>query len=162
MLTALTLWQLRGFLAVLQKGSFTRAAERLHVAQPSLSQEIRQLEHSLGGPLFERLPRSIRLTELGRQFDSPARAVVLGAERAERVGRAAFGTELGQLKISITRLRRAHPGVSVRLYELGHRAMLAERVRSGLADLAVGPSPQRWAGQLVGVAGGVRGGLAAG
>jgi DNA-binding transcriptional LysR family regulator len=46
MLTAMTLWQLRCFLAVLQEGSFTRAAERLHVAQPSPSQQVRQLEHS--------------------------------------------------------------------------------------------------------------------
>jgi DNA-binding transcriptional LysR family regulator len=158
----MTLRQLQYFLAVIQEGSFTRAAEQLHVAQPSLSQQVRQLEQGLGGPLFERLPRSIRLTELGRQFEAPARAVLVATERAERVARATLGTEVGQLEIatvrsvavgilpsSITRLRRAHPGVSVRLHEFGHRAMLEDRMRAGLAELAVGPSPQRWDGPSV-------------
>jgi len=157
----MTLRQLTYFLAVVEEGSITRAAQRLHVAQPSLSQQIRRLETTLGGALIERLPRSVRLTPFGRQFEGPARAVVLAAERAERVARAALGTQTGELEIatvrsiavgilprSITRLRAAHPGVSVRLHEFGHRATLEERVRSGLADVAIGPCPQRWDGPL--------------
>ena len=157
----MTLRQLTYFLAVVEEGSITRAAQRLHVSQPSLSQQIRRLETTLGGALVERLPRSVRLTPFGRQFEGPARAVVLAAERAERVARAALGTQTGELEIatvrsiavgilprSITRLRAAHPGVSVRLHEFGHRATLEERVRSGLADVAIGPCPQRWDGPL--------------
>ncbi len=53
------------FLAVAEHGSFTRAASALHVSQPALSQQIRQLEESLGVPLFDRSGRTIRLTDAG-------------------------------------------------------------------------------------------------
>ena len=63
------------FLAVAEHGSFTRAASALHVSQPALSQQIRQLEESLGVPLFDRSGRTIRLTDAGevwRQYASRA------------------------------------------------------------------------------------------
>lgn len=157
----MTLRQLTYFLAVVEEGSITRAAQRLHVAQPSLSQQVRALERHLGGALIERLPRSIRLTPLGRQFEPHARDVVLAAERAAKVAHAVHTTQAGELEVatvqsiaagllpsSIARWRRAHPGVTMRLHEFGHRAVLEERVRSGLADLAIGPRPQRWPGPL--------------
>jgi DNA-binding transcriptional LysR family regulator len=158
----MTLRQLGYFLAVVEDESITRAAQRLHVAQPSLSQQLRQLERSLGGALIERLPRTVRLTSLGRVFEPQARAVVLAAERAERVAAAALNSEIGDLEIatvrsvavgilpgSIMRWRAAHPHVTVRLHEFGHRDLLEDRVRRGLADLAVGPCPARWAGPVV-------------
>ncbi|GAB0501252.1 hypothetical protein KU15F69_05700 [Escherichia coli] len=58
------------FLAVAEHGSFTRAASALHVSQPALSQQIRQLEESLGVPLFDRSGRTIRLTDAGEVCDS--------------------------------------------------------------------------------------------
>lgn len=58
------------FLAVAEHGSFTRAASALHVSQPALSQQIRQLEESLGVPLFDRSGRTIRLTDAGKSGDS--------------------------------------------------------------------------------------------
>ncbi len=162
MLTVVTLRQLGYFLAIVEEGSITRAAQRLHVAQPSLSQQLRELERSLGGALVERLPRTVRLTPLGRLFEPQARAVVLAAERAERVATAGLNSETGDLELatvrsiavgilpaSITRWRRARPGVTVRLHEFGHRSLLEDRVRDGLADLAVGPSPARWHGPVV-------------
>ena len=57
---------LRYFQAVAQEGSFTRAAEKLHMAQPPLSRQIRQFEEELGVALFERTTRALRLTEAGR------------------------------------------------------------------------------------------------
>ena len=54
--------QLRYFCAIVRAGSFTKAAEQLGIAQPSLSQQIKRLEKNLGSPLFERLGRSVRLT----------------------------------------------------------------------------------------------------
>jgi LysR family hydrogen peroxide-inducible transcriptional activator len=64
--------QLRYFCTVARTGSFTRAAEELGITQPSLSQQIRALEQRIGYPLFERLGRSIRLTEYGEQLRLPA------------------------------------------------------------------------------------------
>src|ERR1700721_2404634 len=62
------LHQLRYFSAVADTGSFSRAAEKCHVSQPSLSQQILKLEAELGGRLFDRLGRSVRLTDLGEPF----------------------------------------------------------------------------------------------
>src|SRR6266404_3646546 len=58
--------QLRYFVAVADEGSFSRAAAKVRVAQPSLSQQIRKLEAEVGHPLLDRLPRSVVLTEAGR------------------------------------------------------------------------------------------------
>ena len=62
------LHQLRYFCAVVETGSFSRAAEQSHVSQPSLSQQILKLADELGTRLFDRLGRSVRLTELGKTF----------------------------------------------------------------------------------------------
>src|SRR5882757_8473377 len=64
--------QLRYFSAVARTASFTRAAEELGITQPSLSQQIRALEQKIGYPLFERLGRSVRLTEYGERLRQPA------------------------------------------------------------------------------------------
>ena len=62
------LHQLRYFCAVARAGNFTRAAEEQHVAQPSLSQQVRKLEDELGAKLFDRFPRFARLTDFGKAF----------------------------------------------------------------------------------------------
>src|SRR5215467_6707940 len=76
------LHQLRYFCAVADTGSFSRAAEQSHVSQPSLSQQILKLEDELGARLFDRLGRSVRLTELGKTFLPRARAVLRELEAA--------------------------------------------------------------------------------
>jgi len=76
------LQQLRYFCAIAETGSFSRAAQQTHVSQPSLSQQIRKLEDELGARLFDRLGRSIRLTELGQAFLPRARAVLRDLEAA--------------------------------------------------------------------------------
>jgi len=69
----MTLRQLEYILAVARAGSFTRAAQDLHVAQPSLSQQIRALESEVGGPLLERPPGPVRLTPAGRALAAEGR-----------------------------------------------------------------------------------------
>lgn len=68
--------QLRYFCAIVKHGTFTRAAESVYVAQPSLSQQIHKLEDELGGKLFYRLPRAARLTTLGESFLPRALAIL--------------------------------------------------------------------------------------
>jgi LysR family hydrogen peroxide-inducible transcriptional activator len=74
--------QLRYVCAIAETGSFSRAAERCHVAQPSLSQQVLKLEEDLGARLFDRLGRSIRLTEAGRAFLPHARSILHQMEAA--------------------------------------------------------------------------------
>ena len=76
------LHQLRYFCAIADSGSFSRAARQTHVSQPSLSQQIRKLEDELGVRLFDRLGRTVRLTELGQTFLPRARAVLRELEAA--------------------------------------------------------------------------------
>jgi LysR family transcriptional regulator, hydrogen peroxide-inducible genes activator len=77
------LHQLRYFCAVAETGSFSRAAEQSHVSQPSLSQQIMKLEDELGARLFDRLGRSVRLTDLGKTFLPRARSVLRELEAAK-------------------------------------------------------------------------------
>src|SRR5215475_1889984 len=74
--------QLRYVCAVAETGNFSRAAERCRVAQPSLSQQVLKLEVDLGAKLFDRLGRSIRLTEAGRAFLPHARSILSQMETA--------------------------------------------------------------------------------
>ena len=78
------LHQLRYFAAVADLGSFTRAAERCLVAQPSLSQQIIKLERELGQPLFERLGRKVRMTDAGRVLYDQAVSVLTTVDDAKR------------------------------------------------------------------------------
>src|SRR5579862_3937581 len=74
--------QLRYVCAIADTGNFSRSAERCHIAQPSLSQQVSKLEEDLGAKLFDRLGRSVRPTEAGRTFISHARAVLAQLEVA--------------------------------------------------------------------------------
>jgi DNA-binding transcriptional LysR family regulator len=154
-----TLRQLEYFVTVVDEASFTRAAELLHVTQPALSHQIRTLERSAGGPLLERLPRTVRLTPTGRAMLPHARAALADAERARCAARQAAGLEVGELQIatlySITlgvlpaalrRWRQTHPEVGIRLFEHRHTEELIEAMNAGEADLAVGPEPTDWSG----------------
>src|ERR1700745_3817280 len=91
---------LESFLVIPEERWFSRAAERLLVSQPSLSQQIGVLEAELGGALFERMPRGVRLTMAGQNFLPEARGAVSHAERARRAVRTALGLEAGSLEIA--------------------------------------------------------------
>src|SRR3954447_4229939 len=154
--------QLECFVAVVDEGSFTRAARRIGITQPSLSQHIKALELELDGALLDRLPRGVSLTPAGRSLLPEARTAVRALERGRQGARSALPLELGELEIA-TVLSMAvgylprhigvwhdrHPNVSIRLHEFRHRTLLEDAVEQGVADFAVGPQPIRsWDGPL--------------
>jgi DNA-binding transcriptional LysR family regulator len=123
---------LKYFIAVAEELHFRRAAERLNISQPPLSQQVKLLELELGTALFERTNRRVALTQAGRLFLPEARAVIRQAERAGEVARKAHRGELGELRIgffpsaplvsevsrAIRSFREAYPGVQLILNEM--------------------------------------------
>src|SRR4051794_23077386 len=158
----MNLRQLECFVAVAEEGSFTRAAERVGIAQPSLSQHIRALEEELNGAVVTRLPHGAALTPAGRSLLPEARAALRAVERAYRAPRAALALEAGELEIAtvlsmavgllpgyIGAWHERYPNVAIRLHEFRHRTLLEDAVEQGVADLAIGPHPIRtWSGPL--------------
>jgi DNA-binding transcriptional LysR family regulator len=158
--------QLECFVAVVDEGSFTSAARRIGISQPSLSQHIRALEEELAGAVFERLPRGVALTPAGRSLLPEARAAVRAVERGRQGARAALAVESGELEVAtvlsmavgllpqyIQKWHQRHPNVAIRLHEFVHRRLLEEAVERGVADFAIGPLPLRsWEGPLQTVA----------
>lgn len=155
----MTLRQLSYVLAVADAGSFTEAARRLHVAQPSLSQQIRALEKELGGRLLERPPRPVRLTAAGRAFVAEARPAVSAARRAADAARATLEHGVSELRVAtvrslavsqlpaaIRRWRTTHPGMTVHLNEYAHREMAGRSVLDGESELGIAPRPLDWRG----------------
>ena len=88
---------LRYFVVVAEEQNVTRAAERLHVSQPPLSRQIRDLEEELGVELFHRTAKSLALTEAGKIFLNEARAVLLQAEKAVQTVRAVARRGAGEV-----------------------------------------------------------------
>lgn len=140
---------LRYFLTVAEEGQFTRAAERLSMQQPPLSQQIRALEEELGFELFVRLPRGVVLTAAGKAFAEDAESMLLSLQQAiGKASRIARG-ELGTISIGLTSsaafhplttevirsFRSACPGVGVELAEL-NAAEIIERLASGQIQVA--------------------------
>src|SRR5918992_346642 len=95
-----TLRQLEYLVTVVDTGSFTRAAETLHVTQPALSHQIQALERVVGGQLLERLPRSVRLTPMGRALLPHARAALADAALAVRSARQVGELEAGEVQVA--------------------------------------------------------------
>lgn len=155
MIDGVELRHLRYFAAVAEEENVTRAAERLHVSQPPLSRQIRDLEEELGVELFERTARSIRLTGAGRVFLGEARAVLLRADEAASKVRSIGRRPTGNLSVGFapsltvdllpTALRsfqKTHPSVRVSLHDMSSEEML-RGLRRGDIQLALMAHPGR-------------------
>lgn len=147
--------QLRYVCAVADTGNFSRAAERCQVAQPSLSQQVLKLEEDLGAKLFDRLGRSVRLTEAGRAFIPHARAILeqmdaarssVAAKNADLRGSVAVGvipTVAPYLMPSYTAaFARQYPDAKLRIIE-EVTAVLVEGLRDLSIDVAILALPLR-------------------
>ncbi len=140
---------LRAFVAVAEELNFTRAAERLHLAQQALSSQIRQLEERVGERLLDRTTRKVELTPAGEALLEHARSVLGGADRAVEAARAAGGGQKVRLTIGFLVPADHEPmGETLSLFaerrpDVDLRVHFAEVVdpsaglRSGLADVAV-------------------------
>lgn len=103
---------LRYFLAVAEEGNFTRAAARIGIGQPPLSQQIRDLETEIGAMLFHRVPHGAELTAAGTAFLSEAKASLAAAEKARLAAQSANRGETGRLSLGFTASSAFNPIVS--------------------------------------------------
>jgi DNA-binding transcriptional LysR family regulator len=145
---------LRYFVAVAEELHFGRAAERLHIAQPPLSRQIRDLEREIGTPLFERGSRGVHLTHAGLAFLPEARLVLAQAERAQRTAQRAARGETGRLRVGFVEAAthsgilpdvlsffRMHlPSIGLSLLEMDS-SQQADALREGRIDLGVLNTP---------------------
>lgn len=144
-------------LAIAEEGSFTRAAERLHVAQQGLSQQIADLERELGVRLFERLPRGVHLTPAGRAFLTHARAILVESASAIAEARSLVSGLCRRLRVGfppfaapetdalIAHFRGQHPGIQIELDRMLSRNQAAA-LQDGNLDVALGFMPTSAAG----------------
>ncbi|MBO2448894.1 LysR family transcriptional regulator [Actinomadura barringtoniae] len=146
----MSLRQFEYALAVAEEGSVTAAAERLHVAQPSMSQQIRGLERELGVELFDRTPTGLVPTAVGLAFLREAQVAVNAARRARATARAAADELVGELVVAaqlgfgtrqlpgaLATLRRRFPRLEVTVFEEPSSAELDRLCRRGVLDLAL-------------------------
>jgi len=140
---------LRYFVAVAEELHFGRAAQRLHIAQPPLSQQIRRLEELLGYPLFERTSRSVALTAAGKLLLERARRTLANLQRDMEETRSAGRGEVGSLHVGFVgsamlttlqeifqRYREAYPKVRLQLHE-SFTSLVAEQLLNGTLDVGL-------------------------
>lgn len=140
---------LRYFIAVAEELHFGRAAQRLHIAQPPLSQQIRRLEEMLGYPLFERTSRSVALTAAGKLLLERARRTLSNLQRDFEETRSVGRGEVGSLHIGFVgsamlttlpeifrRYRKAYPKVRLQLHE-SFTALVVEGLQNGTLDVGL-------------------------
>ena len=145
---------LRYFVAVAEELNFSRAAERLHMAQPPLSAAIRQLEQEIGSELLLRTTREVRLTGAGQAFLEGAYRTLAELERATGDARRAAAGELGSLRVAFSwsarfetlpaigrALHATHPDVTLLTEEMWNARMLPA-LRSGAIDVALSLCPE--------------------
>jgi LysR family hydrogen peroxide-inducible transcriptional activator len=147
--------QLRYFVAVADEGSFSRAAAKVRVAQPSLSQQIRKLEAEVGQPLFDRLPRSVVLTEAGRCLMDYARQILASINDARRCVDELKGEIAGNLAVGaiptiapyvlpelVVTFQKHYPQVTLEIVE-DVTSGITRRIEAGELDVAIASTCQQ-------------------
>jgi DNA-binding transcriptional LysR family regulator len=145
----MTIRQLEVFLAIAHAQSFSRAAERIHLSQPTLSEHMKELEDELAVQLFVRHSRSVSLTEAGRVFEDYATRVVATLVAGKNAIAELDGLKRGSLVIGasttpgtyvlparIAKFREQYPGIAIALH-IGNSRSVEARVRDGEVDVAV-------------------------
>ena len=145
----MNLEQLRGFVEIARLGNFTRAAEELHLAQPSLSRQISTLERELGSELFHRARGHISLTAAGEVLLPYARRMLADAGTVRREMAEIAGLRRGRVRLGappslcasivpevVGAYRAAHPGIELEITERGSRGLVAA-LAEGALDLAL-------------------------
>ncbi|GAA4477923.1 LysR substrate-binding domain-containing protein [Microbacterium panaciterrae] len=145
----MNLEQLRGFVEIARIGNFTRAAEELHLAQPSLSRQISTLERELGSELFHRARGNISLTAAGEVLLPYARRMLADAASVRREMAEIAGLRRGRVRLGappslcgsivpdvVSTFRAAHPGIELEITERGSRGLVAA-LAEGVLDLAL-------------------------
>lgn len=145
--------QLRYFIAVAEAGSFSRAAEVLHISQPPLSVQIKALEDELGVRLLDRTTRGVSLTVAGSVFFEEARAALARLDHAKNKAQRADRGDIGMLSIGFVSIadygilppalksfRSSYPLVEVQLHELTTDAQIRE-LRASRLDLGIALGP---------------------
>ncbi|CAN5568419.1 LysR substrate-binding domain-containing protein [soil metagenome] len=147
--------QLKFFLAVVDHGGFSKAAEHLMVAQPSLSQAIAGFERELGTPLFHRVGRGVVLSDAGTALVGPARTVLRDVDEADAAMRELKGLRGGRLDLItmpspgmeplttiLTAFARLHPDVTINAEAGFTPEEILDNVRSGVCEIGILGSPQ--------------------
>jgi DNA-binding transcriptional LysR family regulator len=149
-----SLRQLRVFEAVARHNSYTRAAEELHLSQPAVSMQVRQLEDEIGLPLFERLGKQVVVTEAGREVFHYSRAIGQSLREMEEVLESLKGVSRGSLRIAVAStvnyfaprlmaiFQQRHPGIGLRL-DVTNRESLVQMLDSNSVDLVLMGVPPR-------------------
>ena len=146
--------RLKIFLAIVDEGGVTRAAGKLRIAQPSLSQALQAIEREYGVELFHRVGRGLKITSAGEALVGPARQALRSLETAATVVAAVVGLDAGRLDIAalstlasdplahlIGRFRHSHPRIAVRVHEAESLVALNTLVRSGSCELGITQLP---------------------
>jgi DNA-binding transcriptional LysR family regulator len=148
----LTLRQLKVFESVARLRSFSRTAEALHLSQPAVSMQVKQLEESIGLPLFEQMGKKIFLTEAGQELFHYSRAIASQLDEMEGVLARMKGLEQGQLKITVVSTAnyfapqllanfcQRHPGITINL-DVTNREILLQQLANNETDLAIMGQP---------------------
>lgn len=146
----MTIKQLRVFLTVAQTLSFVQASEQLNISQPALSLILRSLEETLGGSLFTRTTRRVRLTPEGESFFPTASQLMADWDNAEEMMRQRFTLQLGKVSLAampsvasnmlpaiLKQFRECYPGINVTVHDVLNEKVLEmvqeERVEIGIA-----------------------------
>ena len=146
----ITIKQIESFLAVAETGSFSAASRKVSVAQPALSQAVKDLEAELGLRLFDRTTRRVELTDIGREFRESANKILDELKHAVENVHQLADRKRGRVKIAappllaavvlpnaVAEFRQEYPGIAVEVHDVGTEQIL-EMIRTGKADCGIG------------------------